>query len=60
LLTACGSRKSDLPVRSEAVKAEVAELVTDIIIVQLTAGDIYAGNSPRNLSGSRSSAPSAT
>ena len=57
-LTACDSSKSDFPVRSEAVRSEVEELATNVTIVQLTADNIESYNKPRNLSGSRSSAPS--
>ncbi len=60
LLVACDASKSDFPVRSEAVRSEVEELSTNVAIVQLTADNIETYNTPRNLSGSRSSAPSAT
>lgn len=60
LLTACDRSKSDFPVRSEAVRSEVEELATDVVIVQLTADNIATFNNPRNLSGSRSSAPAST
>lgn len=59
-LTACDASKSDFPVRSEAVRSEVQELATNVTIVQLTADNIATFNNPRNLSGSRSSAPSST
>lgn len=59
-LAACDASKSDFPVRSEAVRSEVQELATNVTIVQLTAENIQLFNNPRNLSGSRSSAPSST
>lgn len=60
VLSGCDASKSDFPVRSEAVRSEVQELATDVIIVQLTAENIDAYNNPRDLAGSRSSAPSST
>ena len=60
VLSGCDASKSDFPVRSEAVRSEVEELATDVIIVQLTAENIDAYNNPRDLAGSRSSAPSST
>lgn len=59
-LAACDGSKSDFPVRSEAVRSEVEDLATDVTIVQLTADNIETYNSPRNLSGSQSSAPAST
>ena len=54
MLTACDVTKTDFPVRSEAVRAEVEELSTNVAIVQLTADNINAFNTPRNLGGTRS------
>jgi polysaccharide biosynthesis/export protein len=53
-LTACDVTKTDFPVRTEAVRAEVEELATNVTVVQLTADNIDAFNRPRNLGGSRS------
>ena len=58
VLTACDVTKTDFPVRTEAVRAEVEELSTNVAIVQLTANNIDAFNQPRNLQGSRSTVPS--
>lgn len=58
LLTACDVTKTDFPVRTEAVRSEVEEMSTNVNIVQLTADNIDAFNTPRDLSGSRSSIPS--
>lgn len=57
-LSACDVTKTDFPVRTEAVRAEVEEMSTNVAIVQLTADNIDAFNRPRDLSGSRSSIPS--
>ena len=54
LLGACDVTKTDFPVRSEAVRAEVEEMSTNVAIVQLTADNIDAFNNPRSLSGSQS------
>lgn len=58
LLAACDVTKTDFPVRTEAVRAEVEELSTNVAIVQLTADNIAAFNTPRNLDGSRGTMPS--
>lgn len=52
LLAACDVTKTDFPVRTEAVRAEVEELATNVAIVQLTADNIEAFSTPRNLRGS--------
>lgn len=59
IVAACDVTKTDFPVRSEAVRAEVAEMSNNVAIVQLTADNIDAFNTPRNLSGSRTTMPSA-
>lgn len=58
LLAACDVTKTDFPVRTEAVRAEVEEMSTNVAIVQLTADNIDAFNTPRNLGGSRTTIPS--
>ena len=58
VLTACDATKTDFPVRTEAVRAEVEEMSTNVAIVQLTADNIDAFNTPRNLGGTRSTMPS--
>lgn len=58
VLTACDATKTDFPVRTEAVRAEVEEMSTNVAIVQLTADNIDAFNTPRNLRGTRSTMPS--
>lgn len=58
LLAACDVTKTDFPVRSEAVRSEVEEMSTNVAIVQLTADNIDAFNTPRSLGGSRSTMPS--
>lgn len=57
-LAACDVTKTDFPVRSESVRQEVEEMSTNVAVVQLTADNISAFNTPRNLAGSRSSMPS--
>jgi len=57
-LSACDASKSDFPVRSEAVRSEVEQIATNVVTVQLTADNIDAFNTPRNLGGSQTSAPS--
>jgi len=57
-VTGCDVTKTDFPVRSEAIRAEVEELSTNVSIVQLTADNIDAFNRPRNLGGSRTTMPS--
>lgn len=52
-LAACDVTKTDFPVRTESVRAEVEEMSTNVAIVQLTADNIDAFNTPRNLGGSR-------
>lgn len=54
----CDVTKTDFPVRTEAVRAEVEELSTNVAIVQLTADNIDAFNKQRDLGGSRTTAPS--
>lgn len=46
LLTACDVTKTDFPVRTEAVRAEVEELATDVTIVRLTADNIASFSAP--------------
>lgn len=55
LLGACDVTKTDFPVRTEAVRAEVEEMSTNVVIVKLTADNIDAFNTPRDLSGNRGS-----
>lgn len=57
-LASCDVTKTDFPVRTEAVRAEVEEMSTNVAIVQLTADNIDAFNTPRNLGGSRTTIPS--
>jgi polysaccharide export outer membrane protein len=57
-VASCDVTKTDFPVRTEAVRAEVEELSTNVAIVQLTADNIDAFNKPRNLSGGRGTIPS--
>jgi polysaccharide export outer membrane protein len=52
-LSACDVTKTDFPVRSEAVRAEVEEMSTDVTIIQLTADNIAAFSTPRDLGGPR-------
>lgn len=58
LLGACDVTKTDFPVRTESVRAEVEELSTNVSIVKLTADNIAAFNQPRNLHGTRTTMPS--
>lgn len=58
LVAACDVTKTDFPVRSEAVRSEVEEMATNVAIVQLTADNIDAFNTPRDLGGSRTTMPS--
>lgn len=58
LLASCDVTKTDFPVRTEAVRAEVEELSTNVAIVQLTADNIEAFNTPRDLRGSSATIPS--
>ena len=55
LLGACDVTKTDFPVRTEAMRSEVEEMSTNVVIVKLTADNIDAFNAPRNLGGSRAS-----
>lgn len=57
-LAACDATKTDFPVRTEAVRAEVEEMSTNVAIVQLTADNIDAFNTPRSLGGSKTTIPS--
>lgn len=56
-LAACDVTKTDFPVRTDSIRAEVEELATNVVVVQLTADNIDAFNRPRNLGGSRSGMP---
>lgn len=58
VLASCDVTKTDFPVRTEAVRAEVEEMATNVAIVQLTADNISAFNTPRNMGGSRTTVPS--
>lgn len=58
LLASCDVTKTDFPVRTESVRAEVEEMSTNVAIVQLTADNIDAFNTPRSLGGSRTTIPS--
>lgn len=60
LLAACGVTRTDFPVRTDAVRAEVEELSANVVIVQLTADNIDAFDTPRNLDGSRGTMPLGT
>lgn len=53
-LAGCDVTKTDFPVRTEAVRAEVEQLATNVTVVKLTADNIDAFNRPRDLGGSRS------
>ena len=56
-LASCDVTKTDFPVRTEAVRAEVEEMATNVAIVQLTADNIDAFNKPRTLAGSPTTVP---
>ncbi len=56
-LSACDPSKSDFPVRSTEVRSEVEEVSTNVAIVQLTADNIEAFDTPRNLKGGGASIP---
>jgi polysaccharide export outer membrane protein len=58
VLASCDVTKTDFPVRTEAVRAEVEEMSTNVAIVQLTADNIDAFNQPRDLAGSKTTVPS--
>ncbi len=58
LLASCDVTKTDFPVRTEAVRAEVEEMSTNVAVIQLTADNINAFNIPRSLYGSQSTIPS--
>lgn len=58
LLASCDVTKTDFPVRTAAVQAEVEEIATNVAIVRLNANNIDAFNKPRNFQGSRSTVPS--
>ena len=58
VLVSCDVTKTDFPVRTDAVRGEVEELSTNVIIVQLTADNIEAFNKDRNMRGARTTAPS--
>lgn len=57
-LSSCDVTKTNFPVRTEAIRGEVEEMSTNVSIVQLTANNIDAFNKPRNLTGSKTTAPS--
>ena len=57
-VSACDVTKTDFPVRTESIRAEVEQMATNVAIVQLTADNIDAFNTPRNLRGGRSTIPS--
>lgn len=56
-LAACDVTKTDFPVRSESVRQEVEAMATNVAVVQLTADNIAAFNTPRNLAGTRNTLP---
>jgi polysaccharide export outer membrane protein len=58
VLAACNVANTDFPVRTQAIQSEVQELSTNVAIVQLTANNIDAFNTRRDLGGSRMTAPS--
>lgn len=53
LLAGCNVAKTDFPVRTAAVQTEVEEMATNVSIVKLTADNVGAFSTPRNLGGSR-------
>lgn len=58
ILTACDVTKTDFPVRTTAVQTEVEEMATNVSVVKLTAENVGAFSTPRNLGGSGTSMPS--
>lgn len=58
ILVSCGVAKTDFPVQSQTMRSEVDELSTNVAIVRLTANNVEAFNTPRNLGGSRTTVPS--
>ncbi len=58
VLVSCDVTKTDFPVRTEAVRAEVEQLSTNVVIVKLTADNIETYNKRRDLGGSRTTVPS--
>lgn len=58
LLGGCDLTRTDFPVRSEQVREEVEELAANVTVMQLTADNIAAYSTPRNLSGPRTTMPS--
>ena len=58
VLASCDVTKTDFPVRTEAVQTEVEEMATNVAVVRLSADNIAAFNTPRNLQGSRTTVPS--
>ena len=55
LLVACDGARTDFPVRTDAIRAEVEEMSTNVVVVKLTADNVDAFNTKRDLSGSRAS-----
>lgn len=57
LLGGCSVTRTDFPVRTESVQAEVEELASNVTIVRLTADNISGYSAPRNLAGPRTTMP---
>ncbi len=58
-LASCDVTKTDFPVRTEAVQTQVGEMASNVAVVRLSADNIAAFNTPRDLHGSRTTVPPA-
>jgi len=52
-LASCDSAQTDFPVRTEAVQTEAEKMTNNVAVVRLTADNVDAFSTPRNLAGPR-------
>lgn len=57
-LAACDMAQTDFPVHTEAVQGEGAQVTTNIAVVRLSADNVDAFSTPRDLTGPRTTMPS--
>lgn len=57
-LASCDIAQTDFPVSTEAVQTETEEMTTNVAVVRLTADNVDAFSTPRNLAGPRTTMPS--
>lgn len=57
-LASCDTAQTDFPVRTEAVQTKAERVTTNVAVVLLTADNVDAFSTPRNLAGPRTTMPS--